>query len=35
MEARYGSVLEAVTLSEESRPFPSEGGNVLAMRSRA
>ncbi len=35
MEARYGSVLEAVTLSEESLSVPVEVGNVVAMRSRA
>ena len=35
MEARYGSVLEAVTLSEESPPVPVEVGNVVSMRLRA
>ncbi len=35
LEARYGGVLEAVTLSEESPPVSEQVGNVLAMRSRA
>jgi hypothetical protein len=35
LEARYGSVLEAVTLSDESPLVPDEGGKVVSMRSRA
>ena len=34
LEARYGSVLEAVTLSEEFPPVPVEVGKVVSMRSR-
>jgi integrase len=35
MEARYGSVLEAVTLSDEFPPVPDEGGKLVSMRPRA
>ena len=31
MEARYGAVLEAVALSEESPPLPGQGGNMVAI----
>ena len=35
MEARYGSVLEALARSDEFPPAPDEGENVVSMPSQA